>query len=105
METGPLARIMIAYALGRKDVKKLVDDTLAKLKIPLSALHSALGRTIARGLESVLIAKWMREDMDQLLANIKNGNQVTFNAFKMGTRNLAKKVLRVLAGLKLLVVR
>lgn len=82
METGPLARIMIAYALGRKDVKKLVDDTLAKLKIPLSALQSALGRTIARGLESVLIAKWMREDMDQLLANIKNGNQVTFNGSK-----------------------
>ncbi|WP_146551504.1 nickel-dependent hydrogenase large subunit [Rummeliibacillus sp. SL167] len=82
METGPLARIMISYALGRKDVKTLVDDTLAKLKIPLSALQSALGRTIARGLESVLIAKWMREDMDQLLANIKNGNQVTFNASK-----------------------
>lgn len=82
METGPLARIMIGYALGNKEVKTLVDDTLAKLNIPLTALQSALGRTIARGLESVLIANWLRDDMDQLLANVKNGNQVTFNASK-----------------------
>ena len=82
METGPLARIMIGYALGNKEVKTLVDDTLAKLNIPLTALQSALGRTIARGLESVLIANWLRDDMDQLLANVKNGNQVTFNGAK-----------------------
>ena len=82
VETGPLARILINYAAGDKAVKKLVDDTLAKLNIPLTALQSALGRTIARGLESVLIADWMREDMDQLLANIKNGNQITFNSAK-----------------------
>ena len=82
VETGPLARILINYAAGDKAVKKLVDDTLAKLDIPLTALQSALGRTIARGLESVLIADWLREDMDQLLANIKNGNQITFNSAK-----------------------
>lgn len=82
VETGPLARILINYAAGDKAVKKIVDDTLAKLNIPLTALQSALGRTIARGLESVLIADWMREDMDQLLANIKNGNQITFNSAK-----------------------
>lgn len=82
VETGPLARILINYAAGDQAVKKLVDDTLAKLNIPLTALQSALGRTIARGLESLLIADWMREDMDQLLANIKNGNQVTFNSAK-----------------------
>ena len=82
VETGPLARILINYAAGDQAVKKLVDDTLAKLNIPLTALQSALGRTIARGLESVLIADWLREDMDQLLANIKNGNQITFNSAK-----------------------
>lgn len=82
VETGPLARILINYAAGDQAVKNLVDDTLAKLNIPLTALQSALGRTIARGLESLLIADWMREDMDQLLANIKNGNQVTFNSAK-----------------------
>lgn len=82
MEVGPLARIMVAYAKGDADVKQLVDDLLKKLNIPMSALHSALGRTAARALEAVLAAKWMREDMDELLNNIKNGNKVTFDRSK-----------------------
>ena len=82
METGPLARILIGYAAGKEEFKTIVDDTLATLNIPLSALQSALGRTIARGMEAVLVVKWLREDMDQLLANIKNGNQITFNSAK-----------------------
>ena len=82
VETGPLARIMINYAAGDHATKKIVDDTLAKLDLPITALQSALGRTVARGLESVLIADWMREDMDRLLANIKNGDQITFNSSK-----------------------
>lgn len=82
VETGPLARILIGYAAGKEEVKTIVDDTLAKLNIPLSALQSALGRTVARAMESVLVVKWLREDMDQLLENIKNGNQITFNSSK-----------------------
>lgn len=82
VETGPLARILIGYAAGKEEIKTIVDDTLAKLNIPLSALQSALGRTIARAMESVLVVKWLREDMDQLLENIKNGNQITFNSSK-----------------------
>ena len=82
MEVGPLARIMIAYAKGDADVKQLVDDTLKKLDLPITALHSALGRTAARALEAVLAAKWMREDMDELLNNIKNGNKITFDRTK-----------------------
>lgn len=82
MEVGPLARVMIAYAKGDTDVKQLVDDTLKKLDLPITALHSALGRTAARALEAVLAAKWLREDMDELLNNIKNGNKVTFDRSK-----------------------
>lgn len=82
METGPLARIMVGYASGREEYVQIVDDTLKKLGVPLEALQSALGRTVARGLESVLIAGWMRNDMDQLLENIKNGDQTTFDRTK-----------------------
>lgn len=82
METGPLARLMVGYASGRKEYVELIDDTLKKLNIPLAALQSALGRTVARGLESVLVSGWMRDDMDQLLANIKNGDQTTFDRTK-----------------------
>lgn len=82
METGPLARVMIAYAAGHQEFKELVDATLKQLDIPLTALRSALGRTVARGLETKLIAGWMRNDMNELLANIKNGDMVTFNRSK-----------------------
>jgi hydrogenase large subunit len=82
MEVGPLARLMVAYAAGKEDVVNLVNDTLKKLDLPISALHSALGRTVARGLESTLITDWLRNDMDALLKNIKNGDQVTFDRSK-----------------------
>lgn len=82
METGPLARMIIGYAAGKEEIVNIVDDTLKKLNLPLSALQSALGRTVARGLETVLIANWLRNDMDELLKNIKNGDQVTFDRTK-----------------------
>ena len=82
MEVGPLARVMVAYAAGKEEFVNIVDDTLKKLDLPISALHSALGRTIARGLESAVIADWLRNDMDELLANIKNGDVTTFDRSK-----------------------
>lgn len=82
METGPLARILVGYASGREEFVNVVDDTLEKLGIPIEALNSALGRTVARGLETLLMTGWIREDMDQLLTNIKNGDESTFDRTK-----------------------
>lgn len=82
MEVGPLARMLVGYALGRDEFVNIVDDTLKKLNAPITILQSALGRTVARGLETVLIAKWLRNDMDELLANVKNGDTTTFNKEK-----------------------
>ncbi|WP_019241710.1 MULTISPECIES: nickel-dependent hydrogenase large subunit [Bacillus] len=91
METGPLARMMVGYASGNEDIKNAVDSTLKKLDLPISALHSALGRTVARGIEATLIADWLRHDMDELLNNIKSGNQVTFNSAKWEPSTWDKK--------------
>ncbi len=74
VEVGPLARVLIGYARGREDFKEVVDSTLAKLKVPVTALFSTLGRTAARGLESVLVAQWGLEFFDQLINNLKNGD-------------------------------
>ncbi len=82
MELGPLARIVVAYAHGKEDVKALVDSTLATLGLPFEALYSVLGRTAARGLETSLVAGWTREDMDSLLKAVKDGNTTTFNGEK-----------------------
>ncbi|MFV9510543.1 nickel-dependent hydrogenase large subunit [Tepidibacillus sp. LV47] len=82
METGPLARMLVGYALGKKEFVEIIDSTLKKLDLPITAMQSALGRTLARGLETVLISNWLRNDMDELLKNIKNGDQTTFDRTK-----------------------
>jgi len=82
MEVGPLARMIVAYAHGRQDVKEVINEALAKLKLPVTALFSTLGRTAARGLETRLIAHWMKEFYDELINNIKNGDYRMFNPEK-----------------------
>ncbi|MDH3840685.1 MAG: nickel-dependent hydrogenase large subunit [Chromatiales bacterium] len=79
MEVGPLSRFVIAYALGREDVKELVDSTLSELGLPLPALFSTLGRTAARGLECTWSAHKMREVFDDMMANLKAGDVATAN--------------------------
>jgi hydrogenase large subunit len=82
MEVGPLARMLVAYASGRTEVKDIVGDTLKQLDVPVTALFSTLGRTAARGLETKLVAGWAKEFYAQLLANIKNGDTRTFDRSK-----------------------
>jgi hydrogenase large subunit len=79
MEVGPLARVLVAYASGSTEVKDLVGFALGKLNVPAAALFSTLGRTAARGLETMLVSGWSKEFYDSLLANIKNGDTRTFN--------------------------
>jgi len=82
MEVGPLARLLVAYARGSTDVKDVVTEALGRLKVPLTALFSTLGRTAARGLETRLVARWMKGFYDDLLGNIRTGNTRTFVAEK-----------------------
>ncbi|UOE78146.1 nickel-dependent hydrogenase large subunit [Parageobacillus thermoglucosidasius] len=91
METGSLARMLVGYVLKREEFVRLIDDTLKKLNWPFEAMQSALGRTIARGLESILVVQWMRDDMDALLANIKNGDLITFDRTKWEPETWPKK--------------
>jgi hydrogenase large subunit len=79
MEVGPLARLLVAYASGREEVKEAVNGVLRALDVPVGALFSTLGRTAARGIETQLIAGWSKEFYTQLLANIKNGDTRMFN--------------------------
>lgn len=79
MEVGPLARMVVAYAHGRKDVRELVDDSLRRLGLPTEALFSTLGRTLARALESKLVVEWLEQFYGQLVANVKSGNRATVN--------------------------
>ncbi len=82
MEVGPLARFVIAYMSGHKEVKELVDDALKRLDVPITALFSTLGRTAARGLECAWAVRQLRREQDKLLARIKSGDAVTANVEK-----------------------
>ena len=79
MEVGPLARLLVGYASGSKEIQDVVNFALKTLKVPVGALFSTLGRTAARGLETKLIAGWAKEFYNQLMTNIKNGDTRTFN--------------------------
>jgi hydrogenase large subunit len=79
VEVGPLARVLVLYASGHPQTKELVDSTLAKLQIPVTALFSTLGRVAARTLETKVIADAMQGWYDALIANIKSGDEKTHN--------------------------
>jgi len=82
MEVGPLARMLVGYASGHKEIKEMVAQTLSTLKVGPEALFSTLGRTAARGMESVLWARLMQGWYDDLVARIKGGDTSTHNGEK-----------------------
>ena len=79
VEVGPLARVLMMYATGHEQTKELVNMTLSKLDVPVTALFSTLGRTAARTLETKVVADSMQGWFNNLIANIKQGDTQTFN--------------------------
>ena len=82
MEVGPLARMLVAYARGHERVKELVDMVLKKLDVGPEALFSTLGRTAARGIETLLIAEKLVEWTGQLAVNMRAGDLRIHNGAK-----------------------
>jgi hydrogenase large subunit len=74
MEVGPLARILVAYASGHERVRTLVDDALGRLGLERAALSSTLGRMLARGIETLVLAEKMGDWVDELGAHIQAGD-------------------------------
>ena len=82
VEVGPLSRMLVGYASGSHDIKEVVGMALGKLGVGPEALFSTLGRTAARGLESVLIAQWALDDYAKLIGNLKSGDDRVHNSAK-----------------------
>lgn len=74
MEVGPLARVLVAYASGHKEAKAAVGLVLGKLGVGPEALFSTLGRTGARGIDCLLIARQSPKWLDELIVNISKGD-------------------------------
>jgi len=77
-EVGPLARFIVAYAQGHKEIKPLVDQTLKATGLPATVLFSTLGRTAARALETKYVGDHIDEWISELVKNIKAGDTRTW---------------------------
>jgi len=78
MEVGPLARMLVGYAQGHEKIKPLVELVLNKAQIPAQALFSTLGRTASRCIEAKMVADHIEGWVNELVANIKGGDQRTW---------------------------
>jgi hydrogenase large subunit len=74
MEVGPLARMLVAYASGRKDVQAAVNGVLAKLNAPPTALFSTLGRIAARAIETKIMAAQLKVWVAELDRHLGSGD-------------------------------
>ncbi len=74
MEVGPLARMLVAYSRGHERVRALVGLVLERLKVGPEALFSTLGRTAARGIETLVIAEQLLGWLDKLTSNMSSGD-------------------------------
>lgn len=77
-EVGPLARMIVGYALGDKRIKPLVDSTLQATGLPATVLFSTLGRTAARAIETRLVGEQLEGWVNELVANMKKGDTRTW---------------------------
>lgn len=79
METGALARMLVAYGAGNTYVKSAIDGAAFKLDAGFDALFSTTGRFVARALEAQLVMErtsgWLRE----LVANLAQGDLALVN--------------------------
>ncbi len=78
MEVGPLARALVAYASGHEGVQELANEALGRLEVGPEALFSTLGRTAARGIETVLLARRMEQWFNDLITRVRTGDTATF---------------------------
>jgi Ni,Fe-hydrogenase I large subunit len=74
MEVGPLARVLVAYAEGRHDVRARVNEFVAKLGVGPEALFSTMGRVAARAIEAQVLAARLRGWLDELRENLAAGD-------------------------------
>jgi [NiFe] hydrogenase large subunit len=87
-EVGPLARALVSYASGVKEFKEVIDSVLQKLDIPVEALFSTLGRTAARGIETLVIGQKMEGWIMELVENIRKEDTRTYQPWEMPDKGM-----------------
>jgi len=84
-QVGPLANVLAMYKAGHKPTQEYTNYALekigkiAKTKIPVTALHSTLGRHAARAVRCAVMFDTLKENYNLLINNIAKGDLTTFN--------------------------
>lgn len=84
-QVGPLANVLAMYAAGHKPTQKYLQAALdtagsiAGTDIPLSALHSTIGRHAARGVRAAVLTDTLPKLWEGLVDNLGKGDTETFN--------------------------
>lgn len=94
MEVGPLARFAVDYARGNEETRELGNKAVATLSqlankfngrdcgVTLDSMFSTAGRILARAIDAVEAAGYMTKCYNQLISNIKAGDEEMFNGSK-----------------------
>ncbi|HEY4961219.1 MAG TPA: nickel-dependent hydrogenase large subunit [Terriglobales bacterium] len=85
MQVGPLAQILVGYALGHPLTKKWTDIALAKISavsgrhVTVNDLQSTMGRHVARAIRAAVISELATKHWEYLVTNISHGDTAVYN--------------------------
>ncbi len=83
-QVGPLANVLCMVAAGHEPTQqylnKVVDtvSSLAKTQVPLTALHSTIGRHAARAVRCAVLHEALKKHWQLLVDNIAKGDMATY---------------------------
>ena len=87
MQVGPLAQVLVGYALNHKLIKEYVDSALEKAssisgtKLTVHHLKSTAGRHLARAIRTAVIADLVQKHWQLLVDNIAKGDTEIWNEY------------------------
>ncbi|MDH4321749.1 MAG: nickel-dependent hydrogenase large subunit [Desulfobulbaceae bacterium] len=85
-QVGPLANVLAMFAAGHGPTKRYLTEMLTRVgklagtTIPVSALHSTIGRHAARAVRCAVLHDTLTTSWQALVDNIGRGDYQTFNA-------------------------
>jgi hydrogenase large subunit len=84
-QVGPLAQVLVAYALGHEPTQRWADyaletaGSIAGAKLTPAVLHSTLGRHASRAIRTAVICELAQKHWQLLVNNIASGDLEIFN--------------------------
>jgi len=85
MEVGCLARVLVGYGLGKPEFVSAVTKFLDNAGLIETDLLSTLGRTAARGIETVIIGDGLLAWLDELEYNLSTNNKQIYQNYTLSS--------------------